>query len=292
MKTSVITVASGRHEHLRTQLHGLAMSTVAPDQHVVVSMGDPLICNITASQPGHVETVLMAKSQPLPLARARNLGADIALKNGAELLIFLDVDCVPHHQMIGRYREAAAGLGPSSLLCGPVTYLPVGSIHEVCAARELGRLTNPHPGRPHPANDAIVASDQYELFWSLSFAVHAQAWHRVGGFCDEYTGYGAEDTDFGQHARSVGVGLAWVGGAHAYHQHHLVSDPPVEHVDDILRNAALFKQRWGWWPMRGWLDAFAAAGLAEYDTDSHLWRRRDTAKSVPRTPSRSVADLL
>ena len=88
-----------------------------------------------------------------------------------------------------------------------------------------------------------------------------RTWRRLGGFCEDYTGYGGEDTDFGQTARVVGVGLAWVGGAHAYHQHHPVQDPPVDHLDDILVNATLFHRRCGWWPMRGWLDAFAAQGL-------------------------------
>ena len=88
-----------------------------------------------------------------------------------------------------------------------------------------------------------------------------RTWRRLGGFCEDYTGYGGEDTDFGQIARVVGVGLAWVGGAHAYHQHHPVQDPPVDHLDDILVNATLFHRRWGWWPMRGLLDAFAAQGL-------------------------------
>ena len=40
------------------------------------------------------------------------------------------------------------------------------------------------------------------------------------------------------------------------------SDPPVEHVADIVRNANLFHERWGWWPMAGWLEAFDARGLA------------------------------
>jgi len=50
------------------------------------------------------------------------------------------------------------------------------------------------------------------------------------------------------------LGLGWVGGARAYHQHHPVSSPPVEHLDDILRNGRLFHERWGEWPMTGWLE--------------------------------------
>ena len=42
-------------------------------------------------------------------------------------------------------------------------------------------------------------------------------------------------------------------GARAYHQHHPSSSPPVQHLADILRNGALFRRRWGRWPMEGWL---------------------------------------
>jgi hypothetical protein len=113
----------------------------------------------------------------------------------------------------------------------------------------------------------VAVSDEYQLFWSLSFAVSAATWQRIGGFCPVYRGYGGEDTDFAQCAASAGVGLRWVGGADAFHQHHPVSNPPVQHLDDIVRNAQLFHRRWGWWPMGGWLDAFEARGLIRRDPD-------------------------
>ena len=97
------------------------------------------------------------------------------------------------------------------------------------------------------------------------------AWQRVGGFDETYTGYGGEDTDFGQRARAAGLDLQWVGGADAYHQHHPVSDPPVEHLDDILRNGRRFADRWGFWPMEGWLRAFAERGLVRREGDG--WAR-------------------
>ena len=42
-----------------------------------------------------------------------------------------------------------------------------------------------------------------------------------------------------------------------------MSSPPWQHLDDILRNGAAFSERWGEWPMGGWLEAFAAAGAIE-----------------------------
>ncbi len=111
-------------------------------------------------------------------------------------------------------------------------------------------------------------SAAHELFWSLSFAATPTTWDRCGGFDEAYVGYGGEDTDFGQRARAAGVDLAWVGGADAFHQHHPVSRPPVEHVDDILRNGAVFRARWGWWPMVGWLKEMEGMGLVRRDGDA------------------------
>lgn len=280
MRTAVVTVVAGRHDHLRSQLRGLRHSTVRPDDHVVVSMGDRAIADIVGDDYSDAaRTVCVpASSDALPLARARNVGARAAIARGADLLVFLDVDCVPHPRMIDRYRGVAATpRHRDDLLCGPVTYLDAETSTLVRTSPGRSELTaDPHPARPAPPDGTTVAGDRYELFWSLSFAVRSPVWTRIGGFCEEYTGYGAEDTDFAQRARAAGVGMAWVGGADAFHLHHRVSEPPVEHLTDILRNAAVFERRWGWWPMRGWLDAFEAKGLIRFDESANSWRPRSS----------------
>ena len=266
MKTTVITVVHGRAPHLRNHLRGVLASRYAPEQHVIVAVRDTTVAD-TVADCGATATVVScpASGAHLPVAHARNIGARTALDGGAELLVFLDVDCIPAANLIGRYRDVAAEPAHhDALLCGPVTYLPPPG----AGGYDLTTLDahpDPHPARPAPPDDAVTASTSYELFWSLSFAVTAPIWRRIGGFWQGYRGYGAEDTDFGQRAAAAGVGLRWVGGAHAFHQHHPVSDPPVEHLADIVRNATLFHQRWGWWPMGGWLDQFEELGLIHRD---------------------------
>jgi len=268
MRSAVITIVSGRHDHLRRQLDGLAAGEVRPDHHVVVSMGDPAVRDLVGDA---VE--LPSAGTALPLAKARNVGAARAISLGARLLIFLDVDCVPGRRLVARYREQAVD---GALLCGPVTYLPPGRPR----LDQLPAMTRPHPGRPAPADARTIRHGDHRLFWSLSFAVTTATWHTVGGFCEDYVGYGGEDTDFGQLARRRGVELRWIGGAHAYHQHHPTQDPPVDHLDDILVNARLFHDRWGWWPMGDWLERFAARGLVEFQDG--VWRRtREAALTTP-----------
>ena len=262
MRTAAITIAHGRHQHLQAQRAGLLRQTRPADVTVVVAMGDPEIAALADDDalPG-VVVDLPANANALPLAAARNEGARVALERGAELLVFLDVDCIPGRGLIGAYRDAALDARWSgSLLSGPVTYLqPPGPLGYDGATIEL--LDAPHPARPAPSPGEVEPGDDSNLFWSLSFATTAETWRSIGGFFEGYDGYGGEDTDFARLAGDAGAGLVWVGGARAYHQWHPTANPPVQHVADIARNANLFRERWGEWPMVGWLDAFRERGL-------------------------------
>lgn len=254
-----MTVAHGRHDHLRRQSAGIARSRTQADLRIVVAMADPGIAQIIDDD---VEVLDCASTdRGLPLARARNLGAEHALRRGADAVIFLDVDCIPGDTLVDRYVRACTEHTAPALFSGPVTYLPPPPPPDGYPIDALDTMTAPHPGRPDPAPGDLVGADGHDLFWSLSFAVTAQTWRLLGGFCEEYAGYGGEDTDFGAVAALRGVPLVWVGGAHAYHQHHPVSRPPVEHVEAIVANARIFHQRWGRWPMPTWLDAFERDGL-------------------------------
>jgi GT2 family glycosyltransferase len=278
VRCGVITPVAGRHGHLRLQRKSLARGSDVPEAHVVVSMGDP---DVPAQLHGEPPAVLVdaGGTGPLPLARARNEGAARALALGAELLLFLDVDCLAGVDMVARYR-AAAERAPDAVLCGPVSYLPAPRTPGY-DLDEVARLAGPHPARPAPPDGELARNDDYHLFWSLSFAVTASTWTRIGGFCERYAGYGAEDTDFGELARAAGRPLCWVGGAAAYHQYHPVSDPPVEHAADIVRNADVFRDRWGYWPMSGWLSALRDRRVVRYDAAADRWHLTSSAVGSP-----------
>lgn len=249
--TAILTLANAaRLTHVSRQ------AELVPEgvEHIVVALDDH----------AELETALPASAVidlgEANLARARNTSAAVAVERGHEHLIFLDADCLPDAELVPRY---ASGLerAPEHVLSGPVTYLPEGEIRT--------EDPQPHPARPTPPAGVIEPAEDYNLFWSLSFAVTAETWRAIdrafGGFDTDYVGYGGEDTDFAWNLRHHGFGFSWLGGAHAYHQWHPVSSPPVEHLDDIVRNANYFAGKWGELPMRGWLDAFADAGLVEID---------------------------
>ncbi|MCE1177976.1 MAG: glycosyltransferase family 2 protein [Micrococcales bacterium] len=260
---AVVTIVAGRHEHLRVQREHLRAAHPGL-RHVVVSMGDPGVGEVVGADPCARVIQIPVAPEGLPLARARNVGATAALAEGADLLVFLDVDCVPDPGLPAAYLSAAARGG---LLAGPVTYLEEGAVLPPPGASLLG-LSSPHPARPAPPPGRVTVATDLDLFWSLSFAIGAEDWRRVGGFCEDYVGYGGEDTDFARCAGRAGLTLRWVGGAEAFHQHHPPSAASPDRVEDIVRNATLFRSRWGSWPMRGWLERLSRDGQVRWDPDS------------------------
>jgi GT2 family glycosyltransferase len=256
-RTAVITITHRRDPHLHRQRLALALDP--PDLHVVVAMDDdPQLTPIS----GAVDPVVVRLASGeggLPLARARNTGAFRAIDEGATVLIFLDVDCIPGPVLLRRYAAAAAALGAMALLSGPVAYLPppTGSGYPPGG---LDALAPFHPARPVPADGEVLPEYRFELFWSLSFCLTKVTWERLGGFHEGYAGYGAEDTDFAVRARQAGAQLFWVGGAEAFHQHHDPSREDPGHRAEMVRNAQLFFERHGWRPMRDWLDQLAPEG--------------------------------
>ena len=271
-RTAVVTLAHGRHEHLAAQHRALCREDAAFD-YVVVALDDPWIESWRPEGPVAAHVVpLAADPAGLPLARARNLGARTALDRGADVVVFLDVDCLPGAGLVRAYSDAV-GEAPDVLWSGPVTYLTSQDMGPGLLDR-LPTLDHPHPARPAPAPGVRRTGADPSLFWSLSFALDAEAWQRVGGFCEEYVGYGGEDTDFGRLVVESGLELGWDGSARAYHQYHPVESPPVSHLDDILRNGATFARRWGVWPMQGWLEQFERDGLVVRHQDG--WVRAGT----------------
>lgn len=277
---AVITIVAGRHRHLTRQLRSLRGQRPSDAfRHVVVSMGDPMIEAVVRRDGGPDTIVLMVDRGPdgeLPLAAARNAGAATALATGADLLVFLDVDCLAHPALVADYRDAvekaARTTGPV-LWCGEVAYLPpLPDGIDDYPLDDLDDWAAPHAARPVVSPRSVRFSTDLKMFWSLNFAVTADDWSRIGGFHHGYQGYGGEDTDLAMTVGAQGGSIGWVGGARSHHQYHPTTSPPRQHLTAIVRNAHVFRSRWGWFPMQGWLTAFAEDGAVEYRPDEGVLR--------------------
>jgi GT2 family glycosyltransferase len=244
---SVLTLAKGRAEHLSRLIEGLDRSLAAPVELIVVDMGG---ARIPAGRHAYPIRVLDLHGDGLPLARARNAAAAAA---ESSCLLFLDVDCIPRASLV---QMMAAQLATADqLVCVEVRYLDRDTEKAGWTEESLQDASIPHPARDFPANSTRIESNP-GLFWSLAFGINHDTFDALGGFDESFQGYGAEDTDFGFRAAAAGIELCFMGGTGAFHQYHDSYSPPLQHFDDIVRNAMVFHRKWNWWPMEGWLVEF------------------------------------
>lgn len=257
-KISVLTLTRNRTDHLQNLLKGLALSSRLPDECVVVHMNEPaqsLGDWPFACQHSTYENLDVS----LPLSEARNAAA---ARSTGDLLLFLDVDCIPAEEMVAEYAKACEQV-PSAIAMGNVHYL-AQKIAPDWTEDWLKAQSAPHPIRNAAKFSPLAKEANYGLFWSLSFALSRTCFEQIGGFSESYSGYGAEDTDFAWKARASGVDLCWVPAALAFHQFHASVVPPWHHFKDITHNAQVFYAQWGEWPMGGWLKAFTEAGYIDW----------------------------
>ena len=260
MPTSVLTLVHRRRQHLNHLIAGLSRSTLVPDELVIVYMNEPEPYSLPPT-PFLVRSVHVNSSATrIPLARARNAAVAHARH---DWLVFLDVDCIPEHNMLTKYEEAAARF--SGLMMGEVFYLPPGATEGNWTFASLAAAAVRHPHRP-VVEELVQPEPRYELFWSLHFALSRATFQQLSGFDERYRGYGGEDTDVAFTARAQAIPFA-LCTARAYHQHHPVYRPPLQHFDDIVANARCFYQKWQRWPMEGWLRAFQERDLIRWDEE-------------------------
>lgn len=296
---SLCTLVRGRYRHLRNQVAAIRQLEPKPAEYVVVWMGADQPLGSLDSGPIPRREVTVPVSGPLPLARARNVAAETAV---GEMLVFLDVGCVPTPSLVGRYRtglEEADG----ALVSGELRYLRspllpgamlpggtgagdgTGAGYGTGAGRrspsagrngadsgirallrELDADSRPHPSRPvlAPGTSRIVS---HQLFRSHSFGVTADTFHRIGGFDEAYSVSGVDDLDFAFRARETGVPHRMIGGATAYHQPYEERTPSVAELPAVAANAVRFRRRWGEWPRAGQLEELERLGLIQWDRD-------------------------
>ena len=253
MKISVCTIGAGRADHLDFLVRGLRASLVQPEELVIGVMQDDLYDLPDTDSPIRQISV---PGDGLPLAKARNIAASAAR---GELLIFLDIDCIPSPHLVGDYAKLADVGG---ILMGEVRYLPRGMTDSGIDWQRFDDHSVEHSERAGPPVDPLGPCHDYRCFWSLNFALSREDWARVGGFDESYDGYGGEDTDFGRMADAAGLAFWWTRGARAYHQYHPHHMPPVHHLDSVIANAERFRDKWGHHTMEHWLRCFRLMGLA------------------------------
>ena len=247
---AVVTLAHGRHAHLRAQLAALAAGTRLPDIWVGAAMDDELLESVvrhqaSSSRPAEkIEVVhLPRRHGHLPLAAARNLAAAHALADGADLLVLLDVDCIPSPRHVQRYAEVWGPRWrrrprvPRVVLCGAVHYLPARRTGQDRLPPQriwlpLAAPSGPTPSRPTGSTSlgSTTSGSSGRCRWP-GRPLGAGRRVRRGLRRLRRRGHRLRDAPGG----SGGVAAGW--GEPPYHQHHAVEAPPRRHLADIVRNS-------------------------------------------------------
>ena len=207
-------------------------------RHVVVAMGDGEVARCRAECGETAEVIAVGGTgTALPLARARNAGAEHALARRRRAARVprcrlpagrRPPRALPRGGRAGRSRRCSAARSPTCPRRRPAaTRRPVcarspiriraalrrrrGARSAAATTRSSGRSPSPSPARPGGASAGSARSTR---------AMAART--------------PTSDSSHGARASTcAGSAAHW-----AFHQHHPVGSPPVQHLDDILRNAA------------------------------------------------------
>ncbi|MBT0587079.1 glycosyltransferase family 2 protein [Alteromonas oceanisediminis] len=249
---SIVTLVKGRHRQLANLLHSIECSSIKPRDIVIVWMDERNEQN-KAPYGKITQTELYISESGLPLAKARNLG----LKSAKEdIAIFVDVDCICSPTLFESLLKRCA---PQRVVSAKARYLcdvPSSGNYKALADKAV----------IHPKRDVLVTDvpSNFKSFWSLIFAISRDDFMSVGGFDESFTGYGAEDTDFAMKCEKREMELIYVED-YVLHQYHDKFTPPINHAQDICKNANVFAKKWGFLPMYTWLTTLSDMGFVKID---------------------------
>ncbi|MEZ4381167.1 MAG: hypothetical protein R3A79_07450 [Nannocystaceae bacterium] len=221
------------------------------------------------------------------------------VRHGAIPVRVVHVAGVPPRRALARNEAALLARGPALVFIDPSCQPTPTAIAAFCAALEaadavfLGDVLDPPAGRRSPAptpaasRPSIVTSRcDYADFDAASFAIRRATYGRLGGMDPRFAGFGGDAEDFAASLELHGVPLFRLAAACAFRRRAAPLDP-LRHFDDIIRNAWTYYRKWGQWPMREWLDQFAAAGYVSLDADDLKVHRTPTPEEL-RATHRSI----
>ncbi|MGB3468631.1 MAG: glycosyltransferase, partial [Cyclobacteriaceae bacterium] len=198
MKTSVVIIVKNRTIQLSNTLYGISQQERLPDEVVIIHMNEDTPA-VNYDDTKLIQQSLWDNKVAIPLGKARNMGADTA---SGDLILFLDVDCIPSTDWLVRMQEEVRDF--DGLLMGDISYLNKSETDRFTEERsDLTGMGESLPFRPATPMQGKITDADYSLFWSLNFGISKKNFFDLRGFDEDFVGYGAEDTDFAFRARTA-----------------------------------------------------------------------------------------
>lgn len=225
LTAAVVIPVYNRPDLLARTLAGLERSTRQVPVIVADDGSEADIAAVVTASPLDVSLVSQ-EHRGNGAARARNLGA--AEAGNVDVIIFIDADCIPHPEMVGRHLAWHAA-GESVVTVGRRSHVRVADVPpaEIAAgAVDLAeRIEAGFSGRAdfrqvlERRTASLTTGDEgFRSFVSSNVAVPARLFEQVGGFEDRFTRWGSEDTELGWRLWQDGVLMVPVPEALVFHQ--------------------------------------------------------------------------
>lgn len=278
---SVITIVKNRTDKLCNLVNQLEACEAAPSELIIVWMTPPSDLSLIKSDKFTIEHKF-ANQHELPIAKARNKGMFEA-KN--ETLLYISVDTIFSPKCI---EEGLNSLTESSIVRAPVEFIPLSDCESPYEHLFAERKENTEANLnsvTKPNNNVTTSSQKDENHGKFSndsstsamFFIRKTDFEKAGGFDETYDGYGLNDEDFFTQCRALNFSIHDLS-LPSYSPARETAQCPVNHLLDFVHNAQLFREKWGYYPRKDILQAYAEKGLINLDFE-------ESAIRVTRLPS-------
>ena len=248
LPVSVVVTYYEAPEALELTLAALEGQTYPRELFEVVIIDDGSRTPLVAPTASPLEVrVVHQEDRGFGLARARNTGARAA---NSEILVFLDCDMMPEAGWLAehaRWHHAAN----DALTLGFRAHVEVDGIDAVAVRTRAGSLTDLFADRPsdrpawiryHMTRTRELTSDDDDLFRVVTggnLGISRSFLESVGGYDETFTQWGAEDTEFGYRAYTMGGLLVPARDALCWHQGAGAAPSEAESVSLKLQQAKI-----------------------------------------------------
>lgn len=296
---SVVTIVKNRTEKLCNFINQLEACCPTPDELIIVWMTPPSDLSLITSDRFNIEHKFVNQDE-LPIAKARNKGLFDAK---SDILAYISVDTIFSPTVL---KEAVSTLVPSSIMRASVHPIPITSHNQsycelshannetsnhgpISVTRKsdnlygnfqqsgcLARNAQPKAGLPKSKGlinkqDHNYGKFSHDSIASAMFFIHKADFEKTGGFDETFDGYGLNDEDFFSQCRNVGLSLAGPPSI-VFSPTRDLNRCPVNHLLDFAHNAQLFREKWGFYPRKDILYAYADKGLINKDFEHNKIR--------------------
>lgn len=261
LSVAVVIPVYNRTDLLQRTVAGLLAQTYPSDLLRVVVADDGSDEDISGSLTRMAERldleVVRREHRGYGAGQARNLGA--AAASGSDVLVFFDADCIPDHDAVLRHavwHHLATGL------------VVVGSRHHVDTSELTADAIGEHPGAVrslafeaeptrladweskeqrsvfHRRTGSLRFGDEgFRSLVSSNFSTSAALFEAVGGFSEQFTRWGGEDTELGWRLWNEGAFFVDEPRAAIYHQTQVDAGPEGWRAGARRSNEGLIQTR-------------------------------------------------